>query len=74
MAEKPEEKKEVEIKYLEGPRPRLEELLFTIKVVFQFIKGFRALHFVGPCITIFGSAQAGLNLLFICAELGESIS
>lgn len=23
----------------------------------EFIKGFRALHFVGPCITIFGSAR-----------------
>jgi uncharacterized protein (TIGR00730 family) len=53
-AQKP---KPEEIKYLEGPRPRMEELWFTIKVVFQFIKGFRALHFVGPCITIFGSAR-----------------
>ncbi len=50
-------KEHEEIKYLEGPRPRLEELWFTIKVVFQFIKGFRALHFVGPCVTIFGSAR-----------------
>jgi len=45
------------INYLEGPRSRVDELIFTIKVVFQFIKGFRALHFVGPCITVFGSAR-----------------
>ncbi|MDI1234197.1 MAG: TIGR00730 family Rossman fold protein [bacterium] len=45
------------ISYLEGPRSRTDELIFTIKVVFQFIKGFRALHFVGPCITVFGSAR-----------------
>ncbi|MES2618402.1 MAG: TIGR00730 family Rossman fold protein [Bacteroidota bacterium] len=45
------------IKYLEGPQSRLNELWFTIKVVFQFIKGFRLLHFVGPCITVFGSAR-----------------
>jgi len=26
-------------------------------VLWEFIKGFRALHFVGPCITVFGSAR-----------------
>lgn len=46
-----------EIKYLEGPRSRTQEFFFTIKVAIQFIKGFRALHFVGPCITVFGSAR-----------------
>lgn len=49
--------KNKEIRYLEGPQPRLSELMFTIKVVSQFIKGFRVLHFVGPCITVFGSAR-----------------
>ncbi len=43
--------------YLEGPKSRGYELLFAIKVFFQFIKGFRSLHFVGPCITVFGSAR-----------------
>ena len=46
-----------EIKFLEGPQSRWEELTFTFKVVREFIKGFRALHFVGPCVTIFGSAR-----------------
>ena len=23
----------------------------------EFIRGFRALHFVGPCVTVFGSAR-----------------
>jgi uncharacterized protein (TIGR00730 family) len=46
-----------EIKFLEGPQSRWEELKFAIKVLFEFIKGFRALHFVGPCVTIFGSAR-----------------
>ncbi len=45
------------IKFLEGPQNRWNELWFTIKVASQFIKGFRVLHFVGPCITIFGSAR-----------------
>lgn len=41
--------------YLEGPKPRIYELGFAFEVLWQFIKGFRTLHFVGPCITVFGS-------------------
>ena len=43
--------------YLEGPKSRHLELAFAVRVLFQFIKGFRALNFVGPCITVFGSAR-----------------
>jgi hypothetical protein len=46
-----------EIRFLEGPQSRWQELKFTIKTVFEFIKGFRALHFSGPCVTVFGSAR-----------------
>jgi uncharacterized protein (TIGR00730 family) len=48
-----------EIKFLSGPQSRLKEFFFTISIVRQFIKGFRALHFIGPCITVFGSARFG---------------
>jgi uncharacterized protein (TIGR00730 family) len=43
--------------YLEGPKGRGYELLFAIRVFIQFIRGFRGLHFLGPCITVFGSAR-----------------
>jgi uncharacterized protein (TIGR00730 family) len=43
--------------YLEGPKSRGYELSFAWRVFWQFIKGFRNLHFVGPCITVFGSAR-----------------
>jgi len=46
-----------ESEYLEGPRSRGSEFFFTLKTVSQFIRGFRRLHFVGPCITVFGSAR-----------------
>ncbi len=46
-----------EIKFLEGPQNRWKEFVFSISVLFEFIKGFRALHFVGPCVTVFGSAR-----------------
>jgi len=46
-----------EIKFLEGPQSRWYDFKYTINVFFEFIKGFRALHFVGPCVTVFGSAR-----------------
>ncbi|MCP9767521.1 TIGR00730 family Rossman fold protein [Lacihabitans sp. LS3-19] len=46
-----------EIEFLDGPQSRLSEFKFATKVLIEFIKGFRTLHFVGPCVTIFGSAR-----------------
>jgi uncharacterized protein (TIGR00730 family) len=43
--------------YLDGPKSRGYELTFAWSVFREFIKGFRCLHFVGPCITVFGSAR-----------------
>jgi uncharacterized protein (TIGR00730 family) len=46
-----------EIQFLEGPRSRWADFTFVIKVCLEFIRGFRALHFSGPCVTVFGSAR-----------------
>jgi uncharacterized protein (TIGR00730 family) len=56
---KPEVKTDVksEIKFLEGPQSRREDFKFVVKVLLEFIRGLRALHFAGPCVTIFGSAR-----------------
>ena len=43
--------------FLEGPRSRWNDFIFLNKVLFDFIKGLRALHFTGPCVTVFGSAR-----------------
>jgi uncharacterized protein (TIGR00730 family) len=43
--------------YLDGPKPRMNELGFAWEIFKQFIHGFRTMHFVGPCITVFGSAR-----------------
>ncbi|MFG0325995.1 MAG: TIGR00730 family Rossman fold protein [Phycisphaerales bacterium JB037] len=48
-----------EHRFLAGPRRRLEELARVIRISGEFIKGFRKLHFVGPCVTVFGSARFG---------------
>src|SRR5882762_9861997 len=43
--------------FLEGPKSRGYELSFAWNIFREFIKGFRTLHFVGPCVTVFGSAR-----------------
>ena len=44
-------------RFLEGPQPRRSELRRALRIFAEFIRGFRALHFVGPCVTVFGSAR-----------------
>jgi uncharacterized protein (TIGR00730 family) len=43
--------------FLDGPRSRFEEFFTLLKVMRDFLRGFRTLHFVGPCVTVFGSAR-----------------
>src|ERR1700751_4986630 len=43
--------------FLEGPRSRFDELITLFRVLLDFLRGFRVLHFVGPCVTVFGSAR-----------------
>jgi len=50
-------KQNSEKKFLEGPRSRWAELKFAVSVFSEFITGLRKLHFIGPCVTIFGSAR-----------------
>jgi len=52
-----ESKTKKEIKFLEGPQSRWYDFKYAISVFSEFIKGFRGLHFVGPCVTVFGSAR-----------------
>jgi uncharacterized protein (TIGR00730 family) len=42
---------------LEGPHSRRKEFWLVVRALRDFIAGFRALHFVGPCVTVFGSAR-----------------
>lgn len=52
---------QLEIDYLSGPHGRLYELTFSFRVFWEFIKGYRKLHFIDPCLTIFGSARFDEN-------------
>jgi hypothetical protein len=62
--------------YLDGPKSRGYELFFAIKVLWQFLKGFRTLHFAGPCITVFGSARFGPDSIYYqqAREFGKRIA
>src|SRR3712207_5307198 len=46
-----------ETEFLEGPHSRLKAFLFLLKVFNEFFYGIRQLHFIGPCVTVFGSAR-----------------
>jgi uncharacterized protein (TIGR00730 family) len=46
-----------ERKFLQGPQPRGFELVRAVRIFWELVRGFRALHFVGPCVTVFGSAR-----------------
>jgi uncharacterized protein (TIGR00730 family) len=42
---------------LSGPQSRWQEFLMIARAMRDFLRGFRVLHFVGPCVTVFGSAR-----------------
>jgi hypothetical protein len=42
---------------LEGPHSRAKEFLLLLRAGRDLLRGLRALHFVGPCVTVFGSAR-----------------
>jgi uncharacterized protein (TIGR00730 family) len=62
--------------YLDGPKSRGYELTFAWKVFWQFLKGFRSLHFLGPCITVFGSARFTVDHPFysVARHFGKRIA
>ena len=42
---------------LAGPERRGSELARALRIFGEIIRGYRALHFIGPCATVFGSAR-----------------
>jgi len=44
-------------RFLEGPQPRRHELRRAWRIFLEFVRGFRAFAFLGPCVTVFGSAR-----------------
>jgi len=62
--------------FLEGPNSRWQEFTFVAKVVREFLYGFRKLHFIGPCVTVFGSARFGEDHphYILARKMGQEIA
>jgi uncharacterized protein (TIGR00730 family) len=62
--------------FLDGPHSRFRELLLLGRALRDFVGGFRVLHFVGPCVTIFGSARFPETHPYyaIAREVGRRVS
>jgi uncharacterized protein (TIGR00730 family) len=65
-----------ERRFLRGPQSRLSELRFTAGIFGEFIAAFRKLHFVGPCVTVFGSARFGEEHRYyrLAREVGRALA
>jgi hypothetical protein len=61
---------------LEGPHSRTRELLLVVRALRDFISGFRALHFIGPCVTVFGSARYGADHPYyaVARDVGAAVT
>lgn len=65
-----------ERRFLAGKRNRRRDFLFSLKVMWEFLKGFNAFKNIGPCITVFGSARFDENNKWYkkTVEIGGRIS
>lgn len=47
--------------FLEGPKSRTFEAKNAFEVFYEMIRGMRTFHFIGPCVSVFGSARFDEN-------------
>src|SRR5262245_18702827 len=62
--------------FLEGPKSRGSEAMTIWRILREFFYGFRKLHFIGPCVTVFGSARFKEDHRYykLARAIGEAIS
>ena len=60
-----------EARFLQGPQPRGFELMRALRIFCELLHGFRKLHFVGPCVTVFGSARLTADQPSLCVTVLE---
>ncbi len=65
-----------EERFLAGPRTRRFELVRAVRIFAECIHGFRRLHFVGPAVTVFGSARLGAESPYyaLARDVGRRIA
>jgi hypothetical protein len=64
------------VRFLQGPQPRGVELVRALRIFAEFVRGFRAMHFIGPCVTVFGSARFGHDHVYyaMAREIGARLA
>ncbi len=62
--------------FLAGPRSRLHDMATIFRVGADFLRAFRTLHFVGPAVTVFGSAriEPGTTYYEMARQVGAAIA
>jgi hypothetical protein len=65
-----------ERRFLSGPQSRAFELVHAFRVFREYLGAERALHFAGPCVTVFGSARLGPDTeeYEIAREVGRQLA
>ena len=65
-----------ERRFLEGPALAARRAPAALRILLEFMRGFRALHFVGPCVTVFGSARfpPGHRYYELAREMGQRLA
>lgn len=63
-------------RFLQGPQPRGFELGRATRIFMELLRGFRAFHFVGPCVSVFGSARftEGHRYYTLAREVGARLA
>jgi uncharacterized protein (TIGR00730 family) len=73
LTESPQRADEI---FVEGPHSRFDEFVTLLRVMRDFLRGFRVLHFVGPCVTVFGSARVNIDNPYyeLARKIGAAIA
>ncbi|MBI1380566.1 MAG: TIGR00730 family Rossman fold protein [Planctomycetaceae bacterium] len=61
VSKAPPERGREERQFLRGPSSRRSEFFRLLRISAEILRGFRILHFEGPCVTVFGSARFGAD-------------
>ena len=64
------------VQFLRGPQKRSFELGRAVGIFFEMMSGFRKLHFLGPCVTVFGSARFTEEHVYyvLAREIGQRLA
>jgi uncharacterized protein (TIGR00730 family) len=65
-----------EAQFLTGRHSRFEEIIRLFRIFFEFLRGIRSLHSIGPAVTVFGSARFndGHPYYALGVKIGETLA